>query len=73
MADMSSQDIDEPTRGAIARVANIIHVLAAHFVPLTDTILLEAYEWSVEQEEADKGLFQEDIAEALVASLHSRS
>lgn len=68
-----NDDIDEPTRGAIARVANIIHMLAAHFVPLTDMILLEAYEWSVEQEEANKGLFQEDVAEALVASLHSRS
>ncbi|KAG5219469.1 exosome non-catalytic core [Salix suchowensis] len=49
------------------------NVLAAHFVPLTDTILLEAYELSVEQGEANKGLFQEDVAEALVASLHSRS
>ena len=37
-------------RKAIARVGNIIRILAIHFVPLTDTVLAEAYEWVVEQE-----------------------
>ena len=38
-------------------------------MPLTDTILLEAYEWAVEQECPVKDLLQEDIGDSLVASL----
>ncbi|KAF7318784.1 hypothetical protein HMN09_00390700 [Mycena chlorophos] len=52
--------IDESTRSAISRVANIIRVLAAHFVPLTDTLLLEAYEWTVENDTDAKSLLVED-------------
>jgi exosome complex component RRP4 len=44
-------------------------VLAAHFVPLTDTILLEAYEWAVEQEYDVKDLLHDDIGTALVATV----
>jgi exosome complex component RRP4 len=56
---------------AIARVANIITVLAAHFVPLTDLLLARAYEWAVEQEHDVKDLLQEDIGEDLVVAATS--
>ncbi|KAF7316506.1 hypothetical protein MIND_00169800 [Mycena indigotica] len=61
--------IDESTRSAISRVTNIIRALAAHFVPLTDTLLLEAYEWTVENDIDAKSLLSEDISDALVASI----
>ncbi|GJE92172.1 exosome complex exonuclease rrp4 [Phanerochaete sordida] len=68
-----NDDIDDATRTAIARVANIIRVLAAHFHPLTDAVLLEAYEWAVEQECSVKDLLQEDVGAALVAALSAQS
>ncbi|GLB43384.1 putative exosome complex exonuclease RRP4 N-terminal region [Lyophyllum shimeji] len=64
--------IDDLTRIAISRVTNIIRVLAAHFVPLTDTLLLEAYEWTVDQEGGAKDLLQEDVGDALVATITAR-
>lgn len=64
--------IDDATRAAISRVSNIIRVLAAHWVPLTDTLLLEAYEWAVEQEGGVKDLLQEDFGDALVTSVTVR-
>ena len=63
------QDIDGATRAAIARVSNIIRVLAAYFVPMTDVILVEAYEWVVEQNCSVKDLLREDVAEALIAAV----
>jgi len=65
--------IDDSTRIAISRVANIIRVLASHFVPLTDALLLEAYEWTVENDADAKGLLSEDIGDALVATITSRA
>ncbi|KAJ3536252.1 hypothetical protein NM688_g6864 [Phlebia brevispora] len=64
--------IDEATREAVSRVSNIIRVLAARFTPLSDAILLEAYEWAVEQEFSVKDLLHEDVGDALVAALGSR-
>lgn len=49
----------------------MIRVLAAHFVPLTDTVLLDAYEWAVEQECSVKDLLREDVAEALALAVSS--
>ena len=64
------QVIDDATRAAISRVSNIIRVLAAHFVPLTDAILLEAYEWAVEQESSGvKDMLNDEVAESMVASI----
>lgn len=53
-------------------MAAIIRVLAAHFVPLTDTIILEAYEWAVEHLE-NVSVLQRDETEAdtLVAAVTS--
>jgi len=64
--------INDSTRLAIARVSNIIGVLASHFVPLTDTLLLEAYEWTVDQEGNPKDLLQEDMGDALVGAITTR-
>ncbi|KIP04213.1 hypothetical protein PHLGIDRAFT_31465 [Phlebiopsis gigantea 11061_1 CR5-6] len=64
-----NDDIDCATRTAIARVTNIIRALAAHWQPLTDAVLLEAYEWAVEQDCDVKDLLLDDVAAALVASL----
>lgn len=66
--DIVVQNIDEATRSAISRVSNIIQVLAAHFIALTDAILLEAYEWALEQGTI-KDLLQQDVGEALVAAV----
>lgn len=65
---LSLQLIDDATRAAIARVSNVIRALAAHFVPLTDTVLINAYEWALEQEPESgiKDLLRDDVAEALV-------
>ncbi|KAJ7167366.1 hypothetical protein C8R43DRAFT_917614 [Mycena crocata] len=64
--------IDYSTRIAISRVANIIQVLASHFVPLTDTLLLEAYAWTVENDTDAKALLSEDVGDALVATITAR-
>ncbi|KAG6907891.1 hypothetical protein DXG01_006998 [Tephrocybe rancida] len=64
--------IDESTRTAISRVTNIIRVLASHFVPLTDMLLLDAYEWTVEQDGGAKDLLQEDVGDVLVATVTAR-
>ncbi len=51
-------------------MSNLIRVLAAHSVPLNDTVLVEAYEWVVEQEYTVKDLLlREDVAEALVCAV----
>ena len=63
------QDIDDATRAAISRVSNIIKILASHFVPLTDGVLLEAYEWAVEQENSVKDLLSDEVGENLVANI----
>lgn len=63
----SLKDIDVPTRTAIARISNIIRLLADHFIPLTDTRLLEAYNWVIEQEVDTKDLVHGDVGDALVA------
>ncbi|KAJ3571036.1 hypothetical protein NP233_g4018 [Leucocoprinus birnbaumii] len=68
-----NDDIDETTRTAISRVTNIVRILASHFVPLTDTVLTEAYDWTVDQQGGVKDLLTEDFGDALVASLVSRS
>lgn len=65
-----NDDIDDATRSAVSRVTNIIRVLAAYFVPLTDVILLEAYEWAMEQECGIKDLLDQENAEALIANVH---
>ncbi|KAI0684803.1 hypothetical protein BC835DRAFT_1292097 [Cytidiella melzeri] len=67
-----NEAIDEATRSAVSRVSNIIRVLAAHFTPLTDTVLLEAYAWAVEQDISIKDLLHEDMGAALVASMDSQ-
>lgn len=67
----SLEDIDVATRTAIARTSNIIRVLANHFVPLTDTRLLEAYDWVIEQEVDTKNLILGDVGDALVAAVGS--
>ncbi|KAF9075821.1 hypothetical protein BDP27DRAFT_1211456 [Rhodocollybia butyracea] len=64
-----NDEIDDSTRMAISRVTNLINVLAAHYIPLTDTVLLDAYEWSLEQEGDVKDLLQEDAGDALVATI----
>ena len=65
----SIEYIDEPTRAAIARVSNIIRVLANHFVPINDILLLEAYEWAVEQQCSIKDLLQDEMAEIMLAAV----
>jgi exosome complex component RRP4 len=70
----ASQDIDVATRAAITRVCNIIQVFSSHSVPVSDALLIEAYEWLVEQESDGKDLLlSDDFAQALVATVISRS
>ncbi|KAF8998511.1 hypothetical protein BDQ17DRAFT_1328744 [Cyathus striatus] len=67
-----NDEIDESTRTAISRVTNIIRILSSHFIPLSDTLLLNAYEWVVEQEGTVKDLLLEDYGDVLVASITGR-
>lgn len=57
---------------AISRVTNLIRVLAGHFVPLSDVILLEAYEWVVENDVEVKDLMQPDVCEALIITVGAK-
>jgi len=57
---------------AVSRVTNLIKVLASHFVPLSDVVLLEACEWAVENDVEVKDLMQPDACEALVATVDAR-
>lgn len=54
-------------------MANIIRSFAAYFVPLTDNLLIEAYDWAIDQDGDVKGLTQDEVAEALVAAVTSRA
>ena len=38
-------------------------------MPITDVIILEAYEWAVEQDTDVKDLLLEDVADALIAAV----
>jgi exosome complex component RRP4 len=66
------QDIDDATRTAIARVSNIIRVLASRYMPITDAIVLEAYDWVVEQDADIKDLLLEDVADTLIAAVTTK-
>ena len=68
------QDIDNMTRTAIARVCNILYILATHYMPITDAVLANAYEWVIEQEpECEvKELLRGDNAEALILDITAR-
>lgn len=66
------QDIDDATRAAIARVSNIIRVLASRSLPITDAIILEAYEWAVERDSDVKDLLLEEVADAMIAAVSVR-
>ncbi|KAF8586354.1 hypothetical protein K439DRAFT_1387263 [Ramaria rubella] len=68
-----NDDIDAATRVAIARVSNIIRILAKYFVPITDTLLVEAYEWAADQDCDVRDLLQEETAEILVAAVIARA
>ncbi|KAL5513266.1 RRP4 [Sanghuangporus vaninii] len=70
-----NDDIDYATRIAIARVSNILRVLATYFVPVTDTILADAYEWSLEQDPecGVEDLLREENAEAMVLAVTARA
>lgn len=57
---------------AIARMANIIRVLSAHSLPLTDAVLLDGYEWAIEQNVEVKDILRDDMSEALVAAIAYR-
>ena len=57
---------------AISRASNVIRVLAAHSVPLTDTVLLDAYEWVLDQSLDVKDILHKDISDALVAAVTGR-
>lgn len=62
-----NDDIDMETRSAISRVSNLISIFARHSVPLTDTILAEAYDWAVQQEMTPADLLRTDVGESMVA------
>jgi exosome complex component RRP4 len=69
---LSMKPIDGPTRVAITRVTNIIRTLATHFVPLTDVLLLDAYEWVVDNQDSSIGVLSEESTDALLAALALR-
>lgn len=61
--------IDDDTRVAISRVTNLIKILARHSIPLTDTLLAQAYDWAIEQEGQVKDMLTEDYGDLLISAL----
>jgi len=57
---------------AVSRVTNLIKVLAGHFVPLSDVVLLEAYGWAVENDVEVKDLTQPGVCEVLIVTVGAR-
>lgn len=53
-------------------MSNIIRNFAAYFVPLTDALLVEAYDWVIDQDGDVKGLMQDDVVEAMIAAVTIR-
>ena len=47
-------------------------MLSAHSLPLTDAVILDAYEWAVEQSVEVKDILRDDISEALVTAIAYR-
>ncbi|TRM64185.1 hypothetical protein BD626DRAFT_401699 [Schizophyllum amplum] len=58
--------IDEITRASISRVCNIIRVLAAHYVPLTDVLILEAYQLSLTHAPTVSDMLRPEFGDILV-------
>lgn len=50
-------------------MTNIITSLARNNVPLTDTLLNDAYDWAVEQDITTTQLLNEEVAETMVIAL----
>ncbi|KAG9093450.1 exosome non-catalytic core subunit rrp4 [Ceratobasidium sp. UAMH 11750] len=63
------QPIDTTTSRAIARVSNVIRVLARHHIPLTVHLIEQAYEWVIDQNVEIIDILSEEVAESLVASV----
>ncbi len=64
------QPIDSATRSAIALVANIVGILAQFYVPISDVIIVQAYDWATENDYAAKDLLQVDVAETMVLAVN---
>ena len=55
------------------RVTNIIKVLGGHYVPITDSVLLQAYDWVIGQGVGTKELLQDDVAGLLVTAVTNQA
>ncbi|KAL1760414.1 hypothetical protein FB107DRAFT_286955 [Schizophyllum commune] len=67
-----NDDIPATTRASISRVSSIIRTLAMHNVPLTDALILEAYELSLTHAPAVGDLLKPEFGEILVGCLGGR-
>jgi exosome complex component RRP4 len=69
------QDIDDATRRAIIITSAVIQGLAKRFIPITDTILIQGYEWAVDHVHdsggALKELFSDDLGNRLAIAAAS--
>ena len=69
------QDIDDATRRAIVVTSAVIQGLAKGFVPITDAILIQGYEWAVDHVEDSgdglKELFSDDLGNRLALAAAS--
>jgi hypothetical protein len=59
------QYIDDETRQAIIVTSAVIQALGKGFIPITDTILVQAYEWAVEHVNDNGGFVKELFTEEL--------
>lgn len=74
-AHADSQDIDEATRRAIIVLSAVVQALGKGFIPITDIVLIQGYEWAVDHV-ADTGgtlkvLFTEDCSNRLAWAAES--
>ncbi|KAF8605795.1 hypothetical protein BDV93DRAFT_537182 [Ceratobasidium sp. AG-I] len=61
--------IDTTTSRAIARVSNIIRVLARHHIPFTDHLIEQVYEWVIDQNIEIVDILNEEVAESMIATV----
>lgn len=64
-----TQSIAPQTLHSISLVSNIILSLAKQNVPITDSILIDAYDWTVEQGVSPTQVLEMDVGEAMVSAL----
>lgn len=69
MVYVYEKDIDAATRATIVQISNIIKVLAARHIPISDKVLDEAYRWLTENNYRPKNVLDEEVATSMADAM----